>query len=266
MSVNVHLSRQIGIPVFYPTSSYSSVPLTGGERTTLETTLDHMYRTLARQAPTVAQDFQSHRQFYLTVAEIAKAKFQQAPNFPSSSASELLSAEVPSAGQIGMQFIIPEDIARNQAGGAPTAPSTWDSGALTAGTPFFFIGSSSPTTGFFSTNGVEPNRYILAVQRNGLVEVGGNTPAFDQINYTTAQSQYTPFSESELFQITTEPTKQVYVYNTAGALILDETIQSKLIGMPKYSVNSRVALVGVKFFEYNYLSHIASATGQGMAF
>jgi len=263
--MNVHLSRKLGIPIFYPTTSYTAIDLIGGERQTLVTTLDNMYRTLAKQAPSVAQDFQAHRDFYLTVAAIAKAKFQQAPNFPSSD-DEILSAEVPSAGQIGMQFIIPEDIARNQAGGTPTAPSTWDSGTLTAGTPFFFIGSSNATAGFFSTSGTEPFRYILAIQRNGLVEVGGNTPAFDQIFYTNAQSQYTPFSESPLYQITNEPTKQVYAYNTAGALILDETIQSKLIGMPKYSVNSRVALVGVKFFEYGYLSHIAASTGQGMAF
>jgi hypothetical protein len=251
------LSVAVGIPVEYPTSSVVSTPLTPEEQFTVSSTLDSMGQRLAAQSPTIGLLFASQKAFFLAAAQIAKAKFQQATVYPpshsapQSAASKLLTARQPDAGQIGMQFILPEDIKRNQAGGTPTAPTTWDLTTV-AGTQLFLIGSSAAgTAGFFSTTGTEPNRYILAIMRNGIVEVGGNTPSIDQLFYTTNQQAYVPWAVSPLVAQTVEPTKAVYIYDTPAAYIIDETILSKLIAMPKYSQSTRIALIGVKYYEYN---------------
>ena len=252
--VNTSLSQFAGFPVLYPNTTIQAVQLDPSEVRSLKFWFDSRVKHYQAIDPYLAMNFAENYSFFLSVAQIAKGKFQQVSSLPPSEGqgdSTLRSPQIPAANQIGIQDILPEDIYRNQAGtGVTTGPHTWDINALTAQTAVYMLGDSVPT--YFSTNGTEPNRYVLGVMRNGLVEIGGNTPVFDQFFYKTTLNGYNPFTVNEAYNVTEVANKTIYTYDTPGAILLDEVVKAQLTAMPKYGgVNSRVAMIGIKVYEYN---------------
>jgi hypothetical protein len=246
---NKRFSAVVNRPVLYPTNTMPLAALNQAEEVTISTTLKHIADSIDRTSTVVGSLFRAHTDFFLVAAMIAKAKFQATPNFPASDrASALYSAEVPDAGQIGISPIGPPDILNGTSSSTP--PSTWDQGApASVPATTYLIGGSTYS---FSTAGTEPKRYILALMQNGLVEIGGNTPSADQGFYTTTQNSYVPWYFNPTYDTSVETQKPVYIYDTPGAIIMDETIVSKLSIRQIYQTATRIALIGIKIYEYNY--------------
>jgi len=244
------------MPVLYPNTTIQGKPLTANEVRTLRSWYDSRVKKYSAIDPVLGDNFSRHWNFFQSVFQIAKGKFQQVASFPETDAtaaqpaSAYRSPQIPQANQIGVQDILPEDVYRNQTGsGSTVGPQTWDINTLVPGTALYLLGDSAPT--YFSTPGTEPNRYILGIIQNGLVETGGNTPGADQLFFYTTLNGFNPFTIDSLYRVTEVANKTIYSYDTPGAILLDEVVKAQLTMEPKYAVNTSISFIGVKVYEYN---------------
>jgi len=208
---------------------------------------------VAKQAPSVARDLAEqlyftvegkHLGLAIKVAMIAKALMDSKPiTFPSR------------VGTIGVNPLIPQFI-RYVA--TPTADypaytdypaNSWDL-SLTAGRNVYLFGSE---TNYFRYPSLAGRRAIAVIVQNGVVEVG-TTPKIDQFRIISeASTQLGVFNVEPLVEVPVEAGKAVYQYPTPGAVILWNDMGIKWYGMPIKSGVSSIRLLGLVFYEHEFM-------------
>lgn len=229
--------------------------ITGGTRTfevgtlsdievrKLDEFLDKYALQLHRASPAIAEDFIRQKSFFKDVCCIAKARFDNKP------LNEDEVAELPRAGQLGVSPLIAQDLSIIGEV-APLQHNTWDIAAV-AGTPVYIFGSAG---NWFVTRGaVMEQRSMIAIMKNGLIEVGA-TPSINQIRFWTAAAAYPPWRTSILKDVCLESDKPIYQYHSPAAFILTPDLGTRMQVMPVRTGNISARLVGLVFGEYNYFN------------
>ena len=218
---------------------------------------DYIGAQMEKQAPAIAADFRAQQGFFIDVAAYAKARFDNKPY------NEDEVAELPRAGQLGVQLLISRDLraVNETAAMRATFHNTWDIPAV-ACTQNYIFGTTPGLGLWFNTNwwgqqvAVTEQRSIVAIMKNGIVE-SGTTPTINQFQYNTQGQTYPPWRPDILRDVQVQCDKPVYQYHTPGAFILTPDLGTRLTFMPTRTGNVAPRLVGVVFAEYNYLNVMA---------
>jgi len=224
------------------------VPLTEAEQDAVHRVVDLMVRMLRRIAPPLADDVEFQRNAFVKWAGVAKGIFpEEKPiSFPSE------------PGTIGVNPIIPQAV-KYTTSPSSSAPAytdyngnTWEI-SLTAGTAAYLLGSSanyykaSPTTGQHS---------FMVIAQNGIVEVG-STPSFNQFKYETeVANKYGVVAVHPLTDVSIVEEKPIYQYPTLGMIPVFHDLGIKISAMPVASRTADVRLVGLVFYEHDFLSSL----------
>jgi len=218
--------------------SYSS--LTPDEVKTVTGVVNMTANFLAKVSPTLANTVRSQVDVVLSAAAIAKGEMGDKPlTYPVQTNT------------IGIVPLIPQFINYGtiQSCVAQTGypKDTWDV-TLTAGTPFYLLGTS---TAGYTTCGTPNYRFALVILQDGLIEVG-TTPKIDQFKlYTNVESRYGPYTAPITYDEPIELGKSIYQYPTLGAMFIDWNLQVYWAAMPRASGTSSLRILGFAFAEYN---------------
>lgn len=246
-----------------PMTLFGNLPvLTGGTRTYEVAALSPLelarileflegYRDKLRcQARCLAAEFEKQIPFFVDVASYAKARFDNKPY------NEDEVAELPTAGQIGVQALIVNDL--YDATNAPLVlKNTWDLNVV-AGTPAYLFGGAA----FWFFAGVPvvvERRCIIAIMKNGIIDAG-TVPTLNQFQFVTAQRTYVPWRAFITRDVQIECDKPIYQYHTPGAMILTPDLGTRLVIQPTRTGQISPRLLGIVYGEYGYLMATGKAS------
>lgn len=226
------------------TKTYETARLSPLELARIMEFLDYYADKLQCKSICIAREFRSQIPFFIDVAAYAKARFDNKPY------NEDEVAELPTAGQIGVQALISQDL-RYTYTPVPEVRlhNNWDN-AVVAGTMAYFFGDG---VNWYRTSSVLENRAIIALMKNCVVE-SGSTPSINQLQFWTAQRAYPPWRADILRDVQVECDKPVYEYHTPGAMILTPDLGTRMAYMPTRTETISPRLVGLVYAEFNYLS------------
>jgi len=201
-----------------------------------------------RVSPAIAETIDKHKSFFVKAGMIAKALFPG--NKPLRYPSE--------PGSLGVSAIIPQAI-KYAATPSATQPAYTDyttnswTISLTAGTPAYLFGSS---TNWYKASPVDEKHTLLAIPKDGVVEIG-TTPSIYQMRMTTEiQAKYSPWAVHPLVDQTIERNKSIFQYNTLGPVIVYPNLGFKWAVMPHATGNSTIRVLGLFFYEHDFLSDL----------
>jgi hypothetical protein len=183
----------------------------------------------------------SLEQLVLTFAAVAKAQFptQKPYAFPS----------VP--GKLGVAWLTPQAI--KYGANVPTsyASNSWDI-AVTAGTKAYLLGSDAA---YYVTSSATNAYSAILVFYNGLVEFG-TTPSAQQFRLISqAKTDYGVYTSEPLVDVPVEGGKAIYLHQTPmGALYVDYSTGVKWYFMPTRSGTATIKVLGLVFYEHNFLA------------
>jgi len=183
----------------------------------------------------------SLEKFVLTFAAVAKAQFptQKPYSFPS----------VP--GKLGVAWLIPQAIKYGTTVPTSYSNNSWDI-TITAGTKAYLLGSD---TAYYVTSSTTNAYSAMLVFYNGLVEFG-TTPSAQQFRLISqSKTDYGIYTAEPLVDIPVEKGKSIYLYSTPmGALYVDYNTGVKWYFMPTRSGTSTIKMLGLVFYEHNFLA------------
>jgi len=233
-----------------PDTTYA--PLTDDDKFAFDTAWKQLIRNLQKVAPQLVPDIARQYDTFLKWAQIAKAVVP--------STSSILPLSYPARnGAIGVYPIFPQAI--NYPAGATGynspvtgyANDSWEV-ALTAptaagtGVGTYILGSS---TAFYRTSNQPGRKQITVIAQDGIVEVG-TTPEIIQfqVQGEAEPNKYSFFATSPLQDISSDPRRPVYVYETPFQLPIWYDFGVKLLAVSKASYTASLRLIGMTFFEY----------------
>jgi len=92
---------------------------------------------------------------------------------------------------------------------------------------------------------------------NGLYEVG-TAPKISHMHVKTKQSDlYAPIALSPTIDLSVDPDRPVYIYNTPGMIPLTHDVGTQVAVMPQQSGISNLRWLGVAFHEYSHMGTLA---------
>ena len=221
-------------------SQVSYAQLTPDEQNTVAGVVNRTADAIAKVSPVLANTVKSQIDVVMSAAAIVKGEMSEKPiTFPGQ------------PNTIAIVPIIPEFINYGTIQGSVAQTGypkdSWEV-TLTAGTPFYLLGSS---TAGYSTSGTPNYRFALTILQDGLVEVG-TTPKIDQFKmWTNVESKYTPYTAPIVYDEPIELGKSIYQYQTLGALFIDWNLQQYWAALPRASGTSSLRILGFAFAEYN---------------
>jgi len=218
------------------------------EQESVHTVVDLMVRQLRRVAPPLADDIEAQRPAFIKWAGVAKGIFPE--NKPVTFPSE--------PGAIGIAPIIPQAV-KYAATPSSTYPcytdyntNSWEID-LTAGNTTYLLGSS---TEFYKASPTTNAHSFMVIAQNGIVEVG-STPSLVQFRLTTeVASKYGIFAPHPLVDQPVVENKAIYQYPTLGMIPVYHDLGIKLAALPIRSGTADIRLVGMVFYEHDFLSDI----------
>lgn len=233
--------------------SFSYVELSPVEREAVEWVFDRGIERLRKVSPVIAADIAAQRELAVVFAGVAKALFP--------SPKDYIFPSIPS--RLGVAWLDPYTFKYASTPNATNpcytsyTSNTWDI-SVTAGTAAYIMGDgtnyykASPTT--------EAHSFVL-IFKDGLVEYG-STPSVQQFRLLSeGKSDYGAYTVDPLVEIPVERNVALYQYSTPlGAVPVGHDRGLMWSFMPRRSGTMTLKLLGMVFFEHNFLSTLKSAT------
>lgn len=201
---------------------------------------------ITRVSPKIAETLRTQESFFIKAGQIAKASLPvpKPIRYPAE------------PGTIGVSPLIPQAI-RYVATPTPSTPAysnyELNSWVLpqTAGVPVYLLGSP---TDYYKACPIENKRCLLAIAKDGLIEISQTTkPGLQQLHVETEiQKRYGPWAVHPLVTETIEDDRVIYQYNTIGPMIVYRDLGTRLSAMPARTQSSEVKMLGMFFYEYEF--------------
>lgn len=131
--------------------------------------------------------------------------------------------------------------------------NSWDID-LTAGTPAYLFGDG---TNYYQTR-KDNGKYMAALLlHNGLFEIG-TAPKISHMHVKSKQQDlYAPIALNPVVDLSVDPDRPVYIYNTPGIIPLTHDIGTEIGVMPQASGVSNLRWLGVGFHEFDHMGILA---------
>jgi hypothetical protein len=207
---------------------------------------------LRKVSPVIANDIARQKELAIVVAGIAKASFPSPKNytFPST------------PGNLGVAWLDPYTFkwatpgANNPCYSSYTL-NTWDI-SITAGTAAYIMGSS---TDFYKSNPNTDSHSFVLIFENGLIEYG-TTPSVQQFRLVSdGKTNYGAYTVPPLIELPVEKNVTLYQYPTPlGAVPVGYDRGLRWEFMPRRSGTMTLKLLGMVFYEYNFLNTLKTAS------
>ena len=207
--------------------------------------LKHLYKV----APEIARDIERQKKLVYVAAGVAKAKMPTTKSYAFPSMS----------GNLGVAWLIPQALKYVATASSDNPAFTsyktnlWEMD-LTAGTAAWILGDG---TNYYKTSSATNKHAVILIFENGLLEYG-STPVAEQFKLISeASSKVGIYTVEPLVEIPVSDEKAIYQYPTPlGALILDWDMGFMWGFMPKYSGTHKLPLLGMVFYEHDFLADL----------
>jgi hypothetical protein len=229
------------------------VELSNDEKKYVSYAFDSGIAHLQKVLPSIAGDIARQKDLVLMMAGVAKATFPVRKNFAYPS--------VP--GSLGVAWLFPQGL-KWVATPSSTNPcytsyktNSWDID-VTAGTKAYLLGDG---TNFYKTNPNTDTHTFILIFDNGVLEVG-STPSIEQFHiYTEGKRDYGAYTIEPLTDIPIEKNVAIYQYPTPlGAMFVDYNRGVMWGFMPRVTGTKTIKLLGIIFYEHNFLASPIWAT------
>jgi hypothetical protein len=209
--------------------------LSSDEEKAINDCLADINTVLSKVCPSLADLMTAHKQFFLSAGRIAKAKMDdKVISYPGQ------------AGMIGVSPIIPQLLKWSATVPTDYPNNSWEL-SVTAGSSVYLLGSA---TAWYKTSSTVGERMVLAIPKDGIVEIG-STPKFDQFRLITeALTKFGPWSVSPLVEMPLDPERPIYQYPTHGSFVVSYDLGYKLYTRAKTTGKSKVIILGLAFYEH----------------
>jgi hypothetical protein len=235
-----------GVPVFAGGRAVvDTTALTDDETKAVRRCISDYVEHLNLVCPTLATTVKNQESFLLKAAQVAKASFTSPKplRYPSE------------PGAAGVMPLIPQALkwvaSPNVDNPCYTSFKTnlWEID-LTAGTTTYLLGDG---TNYYRTSKTKDQVSLIALPKDCLVEIG-STPKLSQFRvYTEIQKKYGPYAVEPLIEVPIVSDKVIYQYPTLGSVLLAKDLGTMWEAMPTYSGTSRLMLLGLVFFEHDFM-------------
>jgi hypothetical protein len=196
--------------------------------------------TLSKVSPSLADLMRANESFFLQAAAMAKGIFPVSKpiRYPSEPAT------------IGVMPIAPQFIKYST-----TVPSSYPVNSwtlnMTAGTPVWLFGDG---TNFYKTCGLENKHVLLAIPKDAIIQVGGDSGLLNQfVLYTEIQQKYSSWFTQPLRELSDDPDRKIYQYTTLGNLVLTHNLGVMFGAMPLKDGTVDIKILGLAFYEHDFL-------------
>ncbi|MEM2619078.1 MAG: hypothetical protein QW356_06305 [Candidatus Hadarchaeales archaeon] len=195
--------------------------------------------SLSRVSPPLADLIRAHEQFFLSCAKVAKGIFPTSKpiRYPSE------------PGTIGVMPIAPQFVRYKANVPSDYDLNTWNV-SLTAGTPCYLLGSA---TAWYKTSSDTGKYTLLAIPKDGIVGVGSAPPVNQLVLSTEIQQKYSAWFVQPLRELSDDPDRPIFQFNTLGSLMLTHNLGVRLGMMPYASGTYAIKLLGLGFYEHDFL-------------
>lgn len=240
-----------GVPFFTGGRSDTEFEVLSGEE---EAAISRVVRShaslMALTSPTLASILLKQEMAIIKMGGIAKALF---PN-------EKIVKSPGTQNSIVVDIVTPQALFWDTSADATNpcyngyAANSWDV-ELTAGSVKYLLGDG---TNYYEARS-ENNKHMAAMLLyNGLYEVG-TAPKISHIHVKTKQMDlYAPSAINPVVDLSVDPDRPVYIYNTPGMIPLTHDVGTQIAVMPQQSGVSNLRWLGVVFYEYDHMGTLAN--------
>jgi len=226
------------------------VELESHEEAAIKRCFRHGLRLIKKISDELAEILEPQEELFIRWGEVAKGNIDENKpiTFPATS------------GTIGVNWLIPQAVKYVATASADNpaytnyANNKWEM-TLSAGSAAYIFGDG---TNFYKACPASNQKCFLVIAQHGVIEIG-STPKINLMKiWTQGESKYTYWSVHPLVDVPIEVNdeeKKIHVYNTVGMVPVynDFGIQWELI--PVYSGTSVIPLIGLFFFEYDFMEN-----------
>ena len=242
------VARNLGVDMFYGGKDNVEIgKLEEHEILAVERCFKRGLRLIRKISDELAEILEQQESLFLKWAEVAKGQLDNKPiAYPAES------------GTIGVGWIFPQAVkyVATPSADEPAYTSyknnTWEID-LSAGTSAYIFGDSTNDYRACPTSG---QRCFMVIAQNGLVEIG-STPKIRLMRVTTqGASKYAYWPVHPLIEVPIEMNDEesmLYIYNTIGMIPVYHNYGIKWEIVPTYSGTSVLPLVGLVFYEYDFI-------------
>jgi len=216
------------------------------EKDAVRQCVDEQVRVMERVSPELANQYKDHESIFTKFAGVAKAHFPE--NKPITYPSQ--------TGQIGCLGLIPQAV-KYAATADPSNPcytsyntNLWTID-LTKGNAAYILGDGS---NYYKASSAANKHSLLVIIQDGLIEIGTTPRLQQQRVQSEATSKYGIGTMQPLSELPITPNLTLYQYNTLGVLPVYHDSGVMWGVMPKETGTSEIKLLGMVFFEHDFLS------------
>jgi hypothetical protein len=239
-----------GLPLF--TGGRTDVEfesLSSTEETNISKVVRRHAALMQYTSPNLAQILLDHENAIIKMGGVAKALFptEKVIKYPGTANSIVVDIVTPQ-----MLFWDTDPDQTNPCYNGYT-PNSWNIN-LTAGTEAHLFGNGTDYYKTRSDNG----KYLAALLLgNGLFEIG-SAPKISHLHVKTKQQNlYSPVAVNPIVDLSVDPDRPVYIYNTPGMIPLTHDVETMISVMPQASGVSNLRWLGVGFYEYDHMPTLA---------